>query len=167
MDREQRDSNSRPPGYSASGPYPRLKRELPQPLQRRWEESFLIFLAYTPLMAIPWVALCVIDLRTSIDSPLGVGMSDLDTWRNLMDAIPVISMVAAVLSVPMVSALLARAAVHFAQRRKEKLQALSVRQLFALADRRWARLWPLIDDEADRSSFVTCGFILIILGKPS
>jgi hypothetical protein len=56
--------------------------------------------------------------------------------EDWMTAVEVLSRIAAVLAVPVVSAILAQGAVVYAQRRKEK-QSLTIRQLFPLADRGW------------------------------
>ena len=74
-------------------------------------------------------------------------------------AINVLNSLAAVLSLPILSALLARAAVVFSQRRKPG-QTLSVRQLFVLADRDWYNLFKVMSPVGS-SALLRLGFLVL------
>lgn len=76
-------------------------------------------------------------------------------------AIDVLNSLAAVLSLPILSALLARAAAVFSQRRKPG-QTLSVRQLFALADRDWYNLFKVMSP-FESSALLRLGFLVLFI----
>lgn len=73
-----------------------------------------------------------------------------------------LNFIAALAALPVIYALLARAAVVFSQRTKRN-KTLSVRQLFALADRRFMRSFYRHDKDA--TSLAALGTALIVLGE--
>ncbi|KAH7355564.1 hypothetical protein BKA66DRAFT_382204, partial [Pyrenochaeta sp. MPI-SDFR-AT-0127] len=106
---------------------------------------------YVPLLIIPWVLTCVLDYhpadRASYFNQSGLSQSSLTLHRRLVNALAVLNSFASIVTIPIISALLAQAAVVYTQKRR-KNQTVSVRQAFALADRGWSNLsilqeaWP-------------------------
>lgn len=101
----------------------------------------LIATVYLTFVLVPWVLTCIIardpsfilksDNRYTYDVDRRYSAN-----YTILTAIDALNALAFVLSLPVLSSLLARAAVVFTQRRKEN-QKLTVRQLVALADRGW------------------------------
>ena len=77
-----------------------------------------------------------IALPSYISQKGAYSMTQLRRHEDWMTAANVLSRIATVLAVPVVSAILAQGAVVFAQRRKVK-QNLTIRQLLPLADSGW------------------------------
>lgn len=109
---------------------------------------------YVPLLVIPWILTCLIagppatnGFDTSQFSPrIDKGLLSLLAWVGSVRAL---NSLASVATIPVTSALLAQAAVVYTQKRLVR-QQLSIRQTFALADRRWSDITVLF--EAARSS---------------
>lgn len=98
-------------------------------------------------------------------------MTQIAKHENWLTAVDVLSRVATVLGVPVVSAILAQGAVVYAQRRKQK-QSLTIRQLFLLADRGWvdpAALWQSMWNQTTghptSTLYVWLGTLLILISK--
>ncbi|KAL8375652.1 hypothetical protein RB595_006979 [Gaeumannomyces hyphopodioides] len=116
-------------------------------LRRARHYSTLILVAlYIPVTVVPWAATCVLSTRpitpgapTYEDSRGRLSPSDLASIGSWMTAIRALDTTAAVLAIPVVSAVLSHAAVVVAQRRSAT-QSLNVRQLLSLADESWVRL---------------------------
>ncbi|ROV93674.1 hypothetical protein VPNG_08857 [Cytospora leucostoma] len=93
------------------------------------------------ILVLPWLIDCVLMSRLLSESAhhqrAGLSSSHLLTVFDWKVASTVLSKVQAVLAVPVISGLLAQAAVVYSQRRSPD-QKLSIRQLMALADRSWA-----------------------------
>lgn len=106
---------------------------------------------YIPLLIIPWVLTSLLvyhPLRySSYFTQAGFTADSLKVHRRLINALSVLNSFASIVTIPIVSALLAQAAVVYTQRRR-KHQFVSIRQTFALADRGWSNLdilreaWP-------------------------
>lgn len=102
---------------------------------------------YVPLVIIPWVLTCVLA-RRPINAPSyikqqGFSATEVKNLRNWKTAVDVLNSIVALITIPLLSALLAQAAVVFCQRRHAG-QFLSLRDMFALADRGWTNpteLW--------------------------
>lgn len=116
---------------------------------------------YIALLIVPWVLECKIASQPSF-------IIQFYRWgtRNYVQngwiiAINVLNSLAVVLSLPILSALLARAAVVFSQRRKPG-QTLTVRQLFALADRGWYDLFKVTSPVAS-SALLRLGFLVLFI----
>lgn len=111
-------------------------------LRYRIRGLFLIAL-YFPLLLIPWaVTLVIADRPFSHGSYIkhsGFLRKDIITVEKWVVAINVLNSIASIVTIPILSALLAQAAVVYSQRRSHH-QHLSVRHLFALADRGWSDL---------------------------
>ena len=95
----------------------------PKALQWNW---FPLFNAawYLVLLIVPWVYICKLAKHDIEPKPF---------YRQLF---PVLNLVQALVSLPLIYYLLNRAAVVYAQR-TSKRSKLNVRQLFTLADRKW------------------------------
>ncbi|KAF2996042.1 hypothetical protein E8E13_002911 [Curvularia kusanoi] len=140
-----------------------------------YRRAFVLLLLYIPLVVVPWVVTMILVYRpTTLSSwPYvdGVWKRDYQQMRAWATAIPIMNAFAAVLAVPVTSAIVAQAAVVFAQRRRTPWQNLSVRHLFALADRPWVD-WDLLHQmmfEHEKGStsvkrFVFGGVVLVVCG---
>lgn len=105
---------------------------------------------YIPMLVIPWALTCVLayhplDLPSYIQTDFTE--SKLATQRRIVNALAVLNSLVSVVTIPLVSALVAQAAVVYTQRRR-KNQTISVSQTFALADCGWSapsvlyEAWP-------------------------
>lgn len=116
------------------------------PRQTRHYSTLILVALYIPVTLVPWAATCVLSTRpilpgapTYQDSRGRLSPSDLASIGSWMTAIRALDTTAALLAIPVVSAVLSHAAVVVAQRRSAA-QSLNVRQLLSLADGSWARL---------------------------
>lgn len=121
----------------------------------------LLAIFYIALLIIPWVLECKIASKPSFIVQLYRYGSRYYVQNGWVIAINVLNSLAVVLSLPILSALLARAAVVFSQRRKPG-QTLTVRQLFALADRGWYDLVKVTSPVAS-SALLRLGFLVLFI----
>ena len=111
----------------------------------RYRKRSLWLLAfYVPMLIIPWVMTCVLAIRpvnriSYIDQSLHYTLSDLARILFGLAAVRVLNAIASLVTIPLIGALLAQAAVTHTQRRRMN-QAFTLRQTFALADRGWSDL---------------------------
>ena len=126
----------------------------------RYRKRSLWLLAfYVPMLIIPWVMTCVLAIRpvnhlSYIDQSLHYKLSDLARILGGLAAVRVLNAIASLVTIPVVGALLAQAAVVHTQRRRMN-QAFTLRQTFALADRGWsdlALLWNAFQTKGRGSS---------------
>ncbi|KAI6570049.1 hypothetical protein MCOR09_005024 [Pyricularia oryzae] len=143
---------------------PGLRSEVDPAMTRNKSRHFttlVIFMVYLILLLISWVAACVYSLRPSLStsdyedaqgklSP--EALQSVTTWTT---AIRALNTVVAISTIPVVSAILAHAAVVYAQRQNDS-NKLSPRQLLSLADEPWARLTA-----NHTSGFALLGLILV------
>ncbi|KAI3399324.1 hypothetical protein diail_7279 [Diaporthe ilicicola] len=101
---------------------------------------------FSPILAVFYVALLIVPYYVQ---------------RGWLIAINILNSLAVALSLPILNALLARAAVDFSQRRRPS-QELSARQLFALADRGWYNL-AKVKNPWILSALLRFGFALLHL----
>lgn len=101
--------------------------------------TLVLAVFYIALLIVPWALTCHISTQPSFIIQVYRWKTRHYIQYGWVIAINVLNSLAVVLSLPILSALLARAAVVFSQRRRPG-QTLSVRQLFALADRDWYNL---------------------------
>ncbi|KAL1858258.1 hypothetical protein Daus18300_010004 [Diaporthe australafricana] len=127
------------------------------------QSKFPAFLAvfYLALLIVPWALTCTISRRPSFIVQLYRWDTRYYVQRGWLIAINVLNSLAIVLALPILSALLARAAVVFSQRRKPG-QTLSARQLFALADRGWYS-WAKVKSSWSTSALLRFGFGLLFM----
>lgn len=132
--------------------------EKSQTLRPQPRFPLVLAIFYVALLVIPWALMCKIarDPAFIISYATRRHHYVQDRW---VIAINVLNSLATALSLPILSALLARAAVVFSQRRRPG-QALSVRQLFALADRDWYSLSKVLSP-ASSSALLRLGFLLL------
>lgn len=123
------------------------KRSLP--LKHRSRGFWLVSL-YVPFLVVPWILTCVLAHRPISSSSYvyhkGFSDSEVNTLRNWKNAVDVLNSIAALLTIPFLSALLAQATVVFCQRTHSQ-QFLSLHDVFTLADRGWTNipaLWKAI-----------------------
>lgn len=158
--------NSGPNGAASSGTKPFLH------YRRR---SLWISTLYLPLLIIPWTITCLMMFRpvgmSSYGDHVGTDVYSDEDARAIgrwLTAAKVISTIATVMALPVVSALLAQAAVRYSQRRREGL-SLSLAQLFPLANRGWADLSVLfgttLDDGFTASPLLLYGALLVVISE--
>ena len=128
------------------------RRRAPKTSTLRYRHRALWLLAlYIPILVIPWALTGVltyhpVDLSSYLNQ-YGFTARNLSTQRYIINAISVLNSFTSIVTVPIVSALIAQAAVVYTQRRRRN-QKVSIRQAFALADRGWSSLsilgeaWP-------------------------
>lgn len=117
-------------------------KEKALPILRYRKRSLCLLVCYLPFLILPWVLTCILAIRPpslpSYYNQMGEYGANLYLvilfWMGL---IRVFNAIASLMTVPVLSALLAQGAVVYTQRRKLK-QTLNLRQTFALADRGWA-----------------------------
>jgi hypothetical protein len=151
----------------------------PDPPSTRLYHSKIILvlvLFYAALAVIPWVITVILTFRPITTNRYGASASDSvgdglhlqilvsERWYHAMR---IIQAVAAVLTIPVASAVCANAAVVFVQR-KTKGTPLSIRQVMVLADRGWAdpKTYAICLTAWDRygSRFLLLAMLLNILG---
>lgn len=140
----------------------------------RYRKQAIYLLAfYVPLLIVPWILTCILAGRPALNGANGTnngiryfpqtglspnGVLSIFSW---VAATRTLSSIASVATIPVVSALLAQAAVGYTQKRKVD-QKLSMRQTFVLADRRWSDITVLY--EAARTKGVGMGSRFLWLG---
>ncbi|KXX74694.1 hypothetical protein MMYC01_207956 [Madurella mycetomatis] len=114
----------------------------PKPAALRYRKTpALIAAAYLAVLVAPWILTCVLSSRTirqSRDNSGAIRPETAQTLHRVAFLIDVLNFIAALAALPVIYALLARAAVVFSQR-TNRGKTLNVRQLFALADRQFLR----------------------------
>lgn len=149
-------------------PRPAVKQ---RPLVRIHRRAFLLLFFYIPLVVIPWIITMILVYRPLTRSSWtyapGFWSKDYKVMRGWATAIPIINAFVAVVAVTVTSAVVAQAAVIFAQRRSPG-QQLSVKQLFGLADRVWCD-WAALPRTIERGKasfnfFVVGAAALVLLG---
>lgn len=116
---------------------------------------------YIALLVVPWALMCKIATDPAFITKFRPGTYEPYAQQGWVIAIDVLNSLATVLSLPILSALLARATVVFSQRRRRG-QALSLRQLFALADRGWYNLLNLLSPVRS-SALLRLGSLLLFI----
>lgn len=137
-----------------------------EPTLRYRKTPICLLIIYLPTLIVPWVLICIMTKR-----PLGsssyYGQTGADYTNNAVGVLvaQLLKTINAVLSVPIISTLLANAAIVYAMRRRPD-QKLNVQQLFALADKGWSNI-PLLWSAHSRgksSGFLWLAALLIALG---
>lgn len=123
--------------------------------------TLVLAVFYIALLIVPWALTCQISTQPSFIIQVYRWKTRHYIQYGWVIAIKVLNSLAVVLSLPILSALLARAAVVFSQRRRPG-QTLSVRQLFALADRDWYNLSKVLSPVRS-SPLLRLGFLLLFI----
>jgi hypothetical protein len=134
---------------------------------------------YVPLLVMPWMLTCILSRRPvmarSYVAQQGFSAADMASMRNWKRAVDVLSSIAGLVTIPLLSALLAQGAVVFSQRRRPG-QFLSLPDLFALVDGGWtsvAALWSSLKTRGKKGPgrevkfarwYLLPGAALILLG---
>jgi hypothetical protein len=160
-----------PPPYQRSGwPTPPKASTPLWPLRYR-KRSVLILAVYLALLIIPWVFTCVLAVRP-LDHASYIKQSASYTKNDLLDilasvnSIRILNTITSILTVPLLSAILAQAVVVYTQRRTAG-QQVSVRQAFVLADRGWENpkmLWSALFANGGGSLFLWIAAGVMLLG---
>lgn len=138
----------------------------PQALRRHRLTAFLLAL-YLPLIILPWVVLCVLDVKpmtragsSYVDRKAEYAPSVIHAVDAWMRAAKVLNTAAAILAIPVVSAILGHAAVAMVQRRSPE-QPLDLGRLLRLSDGVGVRL-----PNSPRDGLLTrAGFALVVLSE--
>ncbi|KAK3388485.1 hypothetical protein B0T20DRAFT_484059 [Sordaria brevicollis] len=156
-------------------PSPQTKKAKPA-LKRASAWPFLWSLIYLALLIVPWVLTCLLNKgkfhyqdwnKKYVYHNITFGAQPRDITYNtrLAHATDILSYIAAVASLPLIFALLARAAAVYSQR-TSLTKPLSAKQLFSLADGKLIRRL----DSSSRGSwlyyFGTCLIILSVIQLP-
>ncbi|USP75253.1 hypothetical protein yc1106_02527 [Curvularia clavata] len=132
-----------------NGVHPRTRpTEIPTLCYRH--RALWVLALYVPILVVPWALTCVLayhplDLPSYIQTDFTE--SNVSTQRCIVNALAVLNSLVSVVTIPLVSALVAQAAVVYTQRRR-KNQTISISQTFALADGGWSNpsvlyeAWP-------------------------
>ncbi|KAI0875307.1 hypothetical protein GGS24DRAFT_455705 [Hypoxylon argillaceum] len=132
-----------------------------QPIVRRRKTPICLLILYIPTLVVPWVLIVVTSWRTSLLSQTHIFLNS----AGAVIAARLLNSINGVLAVPIISALLAHAAVVYAMRRQHG-QKLNVQQLFALADKGWSNVSLLWNarSKGKSSRFLWLAALLIFLG---
>lgn len=102
---------------------------------------------YFPLVTLPWIATVLLSYRPFSRStyyyPKGFDATEHKQMQKWVTAIYVLNSIASTLALPIVSFVIAQTAVVFSQKRPSERQ-LSVRDIFAFADRAWLDISVLL-----------------------
>lgn len=140
--------------------------------QSKYHKHALILLSlYVPLMTIPWTLSCVMSHRPvmapSYYTQQGLLRKDVERIRGWMTAINVFNAIAGLITIPILTALVAQASAVYTERHSAR-GTLKSSHLFALADRVWTN--PLVATKSSVSTsfgaFIAFAASVILLGKP-
>ncbi|KAI2467532.1 hypothetical protein F4781DRAFT_444183 [Annulohypoxylon bovei var. microspora] len=138
-----------------------------EPTLRYRKTPIFLLVIYLPTLIVPWVLICIMTKR-----PLGSSSYYDQTGAHYKSNVvgvliaEFLKTTNAVLAVPIISALLAHAAIVYAMRRQRD-QKLNVQQLFALADKGWSNYFLLLSAgfRGRCSPFLFLAALLVILGS--
>ncbi|XXG99326.1 hypothetical protein Hte_005663 [Hypoxylon texense] len=136
------------------------------PVLRYRKTPVFLLAIYLPTLIVPWVLICIMTKRP-LGGPSYYDQSGAHSTDNLAGVViaQLFKSINAVLVVPIISALLAHAAIVYATRRRHD-QKLNVQQVFALADKGWSNyllLWSA-RSRGKSSLFLWLGALLVFLG---
>lgn len=130
-----------------------------RPMLRYRRRTFWILVFYVPLLVLPWVFTCILAVHRigggSYVTQSGLSTKALRDLTRWISAANVLGSINGVATIPLMSALIAQAAVVYGQRRKLN-QKLNLRQTIALADRGWSDIGILWDA---RDTGASCRFL--------
>lgn len=120
---------------------------MPTSKLEKHKSAILLICLYIPLLIVPWVLTVVLSYRPLSKSSYyykkGFDDEELELMKSWVSAIDVLNSIASLMAVPVVSFVIAQVAVIFSQTRAPERQ-LSVRDIFALADRAWTDISVLL-----------------------
>ncbi|TDZ39112.1 hypothetical protein C8035_v005705 [Colletotrichum spinosum] len=124
----------------ASGDVSAAERSSTLDLKYR-KASIWLLAMYLPFLIVPWCLTCVMMFRpisfpAYLNQNSPVTVEDARSMESWLTAVNILSKIGATMAIPVVSAILAHAAVVYSQRRKPS-DTLNAYQLVALADRGW------------------------------
>lgn len=161
-----------------------IDREI-QPLHLEKEEyldrpkyhkhAILLLVAYIPLITIPWALTCVMARRplgaSSFYNQIGFSKSEITKINGWVTAINVVNSIGSVVTIPILSALVAQAAVVYSQKHKTG-QTFRLNHLIALADRGWTdpsvlgKSWTWRERGSNSvRNFLYFAAVVVLLGK--
>lgn len=129
-----------------------------------FRQSFLsicLAIVYLLFLIVPWVLTCLVALNPHVLVKYNETAEEYSLNYTILTAIEILNTLALVVSLPLLSFLLSRAAICFSQRRDEE-QKLTVAQLFGLADQGWWNPF-LIFRRAKTSVLLIFGWLLLAL----
>ncbi|KAJ4311815.1 hypothetical protein N0V94_007757 [Neodidymelliopsis sp. IMI 364377] len=165
-------------GTTDTEPVVHVHQQKDTPLLRYRMRTLWLLAFYVPLVILPWVFTCVLSTRpingSSYVNQQGFLAKEIKSIRNWKTAVDVLNSIVALITIPFLSAVLAQAAVVFCQRQHAG-QFLSLKDMFALADRAWTNpgeLWRSVRSSTKRKEmgtkssgpFLLLAAALIIIG---
>jgi hypothetical protein len=128
--------------------------------------SVVLILFFVPLVVTAWILTCVMAVRpvhypSYINQTAGYYPETVRGWEKWWTAVRVLNSIISVLTVPIVSVLLAHGSIVYSQRCRAS-QKLKLSQMLALADRGWSDPWLLF---SSRSAFLLIGCFVLVLSK--
>lgn len=153
---------------------PQRKKTTAKPPLRYPKSPIYLLVFYLPLLLLPWIISCILSKRpigapSYLDQQGSLDHKTVELIPKWTEAMRILNSIATLITIPTISALLARAAVVYCQRRSEN-QKLSLRQMFSLADRGWMNVRiPFYSsgsqDEGTGSPFLCLGLLLLVISK--
>ena len=141
-----------------------------RPLERYRKHVIALLVFYLPLLIVPWILICTLsvpgrDEKQFSEKP-GTPRGRVKSQEAATRVAKVLSSIAGVAALPVLSALIARAAVSHCQRTKAG-QKFNLAQTFALADRGWQDLAVVTRGGFFKSGslFLRLAFLLIVIGE--
>jgi hypothetical protein len=139
---------------------------------RYYKKTIYLLAFYSIVLVLPWILTCVTRYRPLKGSSYfrsGYMPVDVRVMNATSDTIRVLNSIAMVITIPVISAVLAHASIVYTQRRKGD-QTLKLPQTLALADRSWADFyllwgmrWP--EARASGSEFLWVAAGVLFLGE--
>lgn len=142
------------------------------------KRSIVLLFTYLSMLITPWALTCIlvhhpISRPSYLDQAIGLTERDISEMEQWYSFIRILDGITSTIAVPVVSALLAQAAVIYTQRRKSS-QKLGIRQMLALADGGWKNpivLWNAValpgkrEELISSTPFLWGAAALTLLGK--
>lgn len=142
---------------------------------KRHRHALYLLIAYIPLITIPWVLTCVLARRpytvASFFIQTGLSQSDVTKISGWTTAINVLNSIASVVTIPVISALVAQAAAVYTQKNKDN-DRFDLGHLLALSDRGWLNPVTLTQSttwlrrgSTSVRNFLYFAIVVILIGK--
>ncbi|KAJ4296109.1 hypothetical protein N0V88_004811 [Collariella sp. IMI 366227] len=133
------------------------------------KRSACVAMFYLIFLVVPWVITCVMMFRPvnkpsykNVPGTTRYTDGDARAMQRWLHAAQVMNTIATVLALPVLSSLLAQAAVRYTQRQSSG-KTLNLGQLFALADRGWADVPLLLSSARAASPLLLFGALLSLI----
>lgn len=156
-----------PPRASVRQQQRRPRRPPPEPptLVRYHFSTLFIVAVYLPLLTIPWVIICILDIKpltwygTSYHSSGWYTPNDVAWVPRWVRASNILGYLSAMVAFPVITSVLGHASAAFVQNVRAGQKAVNARELLALADGCWMRIVG-----QRRNWLASVGTTLLVLG---